>query len=527
MNQDEIIRRLTIGEGFNNIPPERINTHISTIFLIGDDAYKLKHAVATSYLNYSSLENRRRFCQAELDINRLTAPQIYLDLVPVRVTPEDELVLGEGPGEPIEWLVHMRRFSQDSLFDTIADEGGLTQSITIDLADEIAAFHKGAMPVTDNHAGQRIATVIDENERELLNYVGATFDEQEAAEFTRQCRSRFAGQQERIIRRGDSGFVRHCHGDLHLRNICLIDGKPTLFDAIEFSDDISLIDTLFDLAFLLMDLEHRSQQWQANLLFNRYLYRTEDVDDLALLPLYMALRAGIRAHTSAMAAEVANDENYKGKLEGDARNYLQLGLRILEPHAPSFITMGGFSGVGKSTVAAGLAPFLRPAPGALILSSDLIRKRQLGAEPLTRLSETAYVKDTDESVYAEMLDTATRVLSDGHSVILDATFQDPMKRLEAESLGHLPGIRFHPIWLEANSAELYDRVDRRENDPSDANLAVLARQLNNDVGEVTWDRIDASRPPDAVVRSVHERITAKSDRQVEEDSRHEPYVCST
>jgi aminoglycoside phosphotransferase family enzyme len=415
VKQDDVIRRLSTGEGLGGVSPERIDTHISTIFLVGDDVYKLKRALATSYLDYSSLEDRRRFCLAELDINRRTAPQIYLNIVPVRLTPGDDLIIGDGPGPPVEWLVHMRRFPQEALFDRLADDGGLTQAMMIGLADEIAAFHENAEISIGDSASQSIAAVIEENAAELMKYAGGPFDRAPVNAYIRSCRALYAKHKDRIDRRGSSGFVRHCHGDLHLRNICLFDGKPTLFDAIEFSDEISHIDVLFDLAFLLMDLEHRGLRSHANTVFNRYLYRTEDIDDLALLPLYLALRAGIRAHTSAMASAAAQDGENKEDLKGDAANYLRLGLRLLEPDVPSLTALGGLSGVGKSTLAQGIAPHRGRAPGALILSSDLIRKRLMGVEPLTKLSETAYVGDTNDLVYEKMMDCARRVLENGHS----------------------------------------------------------------------------------------------------------------
>jgi len=197
MDQDEIIRRLSLGDGFGNIAPERIDTHISTILLIGPDVYKLKHAVATSYLNYSHLEDRHRFCQAEIDINRRTAPQIYLDVVPIRVTSNDELVLGDGPGAPIEWLVHMRRFPQEALLDHIAGEGGLTRSVMIDLADAVAGFHQSAKPVRDGHASRRIAAVLQENQLELQKYSGDVIDQSEIKAFDQRCQAHFAKRRSR------------------------------------------------------------------------------------------------------------------------------------------------------------------------------------------------------------------------------------------------------------------------------------------------------------------------------------------
>jgi len=524
MKQDDIIRRLSRGDGFGGVPPERIDTHISTIFLIGDEAYKLKRAVRTSYLDYSGLEDRRRFCLAEIDINRRTAPPIYLNIVPVRLTAADDLIVGDGPGEPVEWLVHMRRFPQEALFDYLADNGRLTRAMMIDLADEIAAFHENAEIFKGGATNEPIAAVVEENAVELMRHAGGPFDRALVNTYSRLCRALYAEQEDRIRRRGAAGFVRHCHGDLHLRNICLIDGRPTLFDAIEFSDEISHIDLLFDLAFLLMDLEHRGLRSHANTLFNRYLYRTGDIGDLALLPLFLALRAGIRAHTTAMAAERTQDGKTRKDLERDAANYLRLGLGLLEPGAPSLIALGGLSGVGKSTLAQGIAPLLGRAPGALVLSSDLIRKRLMGVEPLTRLNETAYTHDTDELVYEKMMDFAGRALSNGHSVILDATFQNPARRRDAERVGREAGICFQGVWLEANSMRLYERIERRSNDPSDATLAVLAGQLGKDVGDITWHRIDADRPVGSVIQTIRGLIAKKPGRQYVAEPHHEPHA---
>jgi hypothetical protein len=406
----------------------------------------------------------------------------------------------------------MRRFPQEALLDHIAGEGGLTRSVMIDLADAVAGFHQSAKPVRDGHASRRIAAVLQENQLELQKYSGDVIDQSEIKAFDQRCQAHFAKQTDRIDRRGEAGFVRHCHGDLHLRNICLIDGQPLLFDAIEFSDDFSHIDVLFDLAFLLMDLEHRGLRVQANALFNRYLYRTEDVDDLVLLPLFLALRAGIRAHTSAMAAKSANDETSKEQWEHDAIGYLRLGLNLADADRPSFVALGGLSGAGKSTVATELAPFIGPTPGALILSSDLIRKRLMGVEPLTKLAETAYSRETDERVYEEMMDTAGRALSNGQSVVLDATFQDPARRQQAESVGRSAGIRLNGIWLRASSERLYDRVDGRSNDPSDATSSVLARQLTNDVGDIGWPQIDADRPLAMVTDHIYRVASLKRPR---------------
>ncbi len=506
MNQDDIIHRLSRGEGFGGVVPERIDTHISTIFLIGDDAYKLKRALVTSYLDYATLENRRRYCNAEIDINRRTAPQIYLDAVPVRLTADGEIVVGDGPGTPIEWLVHMRRFAPGCLFENLAEDGRLTPDLLIELADEIAAFHEAAEVIRDIGASWRISGVIDQIASELSDKAAEVIEPALTDLFEQSCRSGFNATRKVLDRRGATGFVRHCHGDLHLRNICLIDGKPTIFDAIEFSDDISRVDVLFDLAFLVMDLDHRGLRADANIVFNRYLYRTGDVDDLAIFPLYLALRAGIRAHVSAMAAGTQQNAEDRRRLQQDANSYLRLGLQQFETMSPQLIAIGGVSGSGKSTIAHDIAPQIGPAPGALVVSSDLMRKKLLGVEPLTRLTDTAYGPDIDQAVYDELMKIAVSVLKSGYSVVLDATFLDPAKRQKPHTIARQAGVPFNGFWLDATEAALQDRLRRRVGDPSDATISVLERQLEKDFGQLNWHRIDATEPRISIGAEIRNAI---------------------
>lgn len=527
MNQNDIIRRLSLGEGFDGIRPERIDTHISTVFLVGTNAYKLKHALTTSYLDYSTLADRHRLCVAELNINRRTAPQIYLDVIPVRRTQDDKLMLGDGPGRPIEWLVHMRRFAQENLFDNLAEAGRLTPALMIELADEIAAFHQSAEIVEDIDAARRIIQVVEQNARELEDKAVGIIEPSMIKLFEHFCRSAFDEARNVIDRRGAQGFVRHCHGDLHLRNICLMDGRPTLFDAIEFSDDISHIDVLFDLAFLVMDLEHRGLRAAANMVFNRYLYRTGEMDDLSIFPLYQALRAGIRAHVSAMAAASRKKSEDREKLWQDANSYLRLGLKQFERTSPQLIAIGGVSGSGKSTIAREIAPHLGPAPGALVLSSDLIRKTIRGVEPLTRLTDAAYGPETDQAVYGELMSLAMSGLQSGYTVVLDATFIDPAQRQNLNIIARQADVQFKGIWLEADAAALCDRLRQRIGDPSDATISVLERQLEKDVGKIDWHRIDATQTGDEIRDSILRTVAANGTSPDGGEEQNEPYVRST
>ena len=224
-----------------------------------------------------------------------------------------------------------------------------------------------------------------------------------------------------LDRRRANGKVRRCHGDLHLRNICLFDDKPTLFDCLEFSDALASIDVLYDLAFLLMDLEHRGLAEFANVVLNRYLDLTGEDDGLAAMPLFLSLRAAIRAHVTATAMDQAAAAERKQEPAAEARSYLSLAARLLRPRPRRLVAIGGLSGSGKSTLATALAP----AIGARVLRSDVIRKRLFGVTPETRLPAHAYAAEISRLVYETLRQRAAAALASGYSVIIDAVSLKP------------------------------------------------------------------------------------------------------
>jgi uncharacterized protein len=290
---------------------------------------------------------------------------------------------------------------------------------------------------------------------------------------------------------GLSGRIRRCHGDLHLRNICLVEGAPTLFDGIEFNDDISVIDVLYDLAFLLMDLEHRGHRDRANEVFNRYMALGDDVAGLAALPLFLACRAMIRAHTTIAAANAQPEAGQREPLESEGRAYLDLACTFLEPCPAQLLAIGGLSGTGKSTVAGKIAPSLGRAPGALVLRSDVIRKRLFGVAPETRLDPAAYSRDVSGRVYESIGEKAAVGLAAGHCVIADAVFAREHERMAIAEIGRSSGVRVTGIWLEAPVAVLESRVAARRNDASDAGPEVVRSQRAYDLGVMDWRRVDA------------------------------------
>jgi predicted kinase len=271
-------------------------------------------------------------------------------------------------------------------------------------------------------------------------------------------------------------------------------GSPTLFDCLEFDENLATIDVLYDLAFLLMDLWHRNQQQLANTLLNRYLDEADETDGLGLMPFFMAIRAAVRAHVTAAQAEHASSDTVTGLLS-EARQYFDLAESLLTPAGPVLVAIGGLSGTGKSTVASLVAPFLGPAPGARILNSDRIRKQLHGLPAHAGLPERAYRPDVSEQVYATLRHEAERVLRVGSAMIADAVFDKPQEREKVELLAAESQVPFRGYWLHAPTELLVSRVSARQNDPSDATAEVVRMQAGRNCGEMGWARLDASREP--------------------------------
>jgi uncharacterized protein len=486
-SQDPVIEFLSHGNAYGRRADNvtRIDTHASVVFLVGDRAYKLKRAIKFSYLDYSTVAKRETMCRAEYDLNRRTAPELYLGVHKVTRAVGGGLTL-DGDGDAVDWLLEMKQFPQDALFDRLAERHALTPALMRDLADEIAAFHAKAEPCGGDWA-TAMRGIVDENLANMRG-TGDLLDQMKIADLAARTDAALSRLAPALATRP----TRRCHGDLHLRNIALIDGKPVLFDGVEFNDAFISIDPLYDLAFLLMDLDHRGLGALANLVFNRYLDRTGDEAGLALLPLYLSIRAGVRAHVSIAAIARQENESEQRDLAAAASRYLDAALAFLDPAQPRLIGMGGFSGTGKSTVAQGLAANVAPKPGARVLRSDVIRKRLFGAAPETRLPSSAYDKGTNERVYRALYDAAATALGGGYTAIADAAFLDPAERAAIAAVAARANVPFAGLWLEAPAETLRQRIAARHGDASDADRGVLDFQLSRNIGLLDWTRVDAS-----------------------------------
>jgi len=316
----------------------------------------------------------------------------------------------------------------------------------------------------------------------------AGIDEARARAWLDRCLAAIASRAPALAARAEAGRVRRCHGDLHLGNLVLMEDRPVPFDALEFDERLATIDTGYDLAFLLMDLDRRVARPAANRVLNRYVARSGDSGLVAGLPPWLSLRAMIRAHVAARRGDAA-----------EAATYLAAAEAYLAPAPPVLVAIGGLQGTGKSTLARALAPALGAAPGALVLRSDEIRKFMAGVPPETRLPADAYAPARSAAVYAELYARAAEAMAAGHAVIADMVFLDPAERRAVQSASG--AARFVGLWLEAPLAVLEARLASRTGDASDADAAVLRATAARDPGPITWQRIDASNA-DAMVQAA-------------------------
>ena len=490
-DQSEAIAFLSAPEHYPNAPAvERLDTHASVVFLAGDRAYKLKRAVRYDYLDYSTVQRRRAACEAEVHLNRRTAPSVYLSVTPITRGDGGELQFG-GTGPAVDWVVVMRRFEQDLLLDRMAANETLSPQVIERLADIIAAFHDAAESRRDFGGADAIRTVIDGNAAALIA-AGCALDQRVVAHVNRTARVLLARDAETLNGRRARGMVRECHGDLHLRNIAMLDDTPTLVDGIEFNDEFSCIDVMYDVAFLMMDLIARGLPLAANALFNRYLAVTGDFEGLRLVPLFLVCRAAIRAKTSLAAADLASDGAASAALRRRAAIYLDLADRLSRSVPARLIAIGGFSGTGKSTLAARLAPALGLSPGAVLLRTDVVRKAIFAHGMSTPLPSSAYIPAARRTVYTETRREAASALDAGYSVIVDAVFGEETERRAIEHLAAHAGVRFTGLWLEANVDVLEERIRQRVGDASDASVQVLFRQIRGSAATLSWPRVDAS-----------------------------------
>jgi aminoglycoside phosphotransferase family enzyme/predicted kinase len=481
----------------------RIDTHAASVFLEGDRALKIKRAIRFPFLDYSTLEKRKAACDEEIKINRQFAPQIYHRVVPITQGNDGSLVI-DGKGMPVEYAVEMSRFDERQTIDRLAEAGPLDPDLVNAIADAIAASHDLAPLAPAEPWINSVPAIVEQNAAALRE--AACFPADDIDDLRQASLSAFAGFRELLQQRGRQGHVRRCHGDLHLANIVLIDGKPVLFDAIEFDPDIASVDVLYDLAFPLMDFIRYGRQAAANTLLNRYLGITadENLDTLAALPLFLSLRSAIRAHV--LLARLGRNSRDNANVMRSARAYFELARATIRPSGPVLVAIGGLSGTGKSVLARALAPAVLPQPGAVVLRTDVLRKQLFGVPETDRLPESAYRPEITAQVYEILVRRAIRVLVQSHSVVVDAVFAREAERNAIRDAARKLKIRFVGLFLVTDLVTRLSRIGRRERDASDATPAIAGLQENYDVGAVDWAIVDVSGTPEQSMTQCESRI---------------------
>lgn len=471
-------------------PERKIDTHGAVVFLCHDRAYKLKRAVKFPYMDFSTEPRRAAMCAAEIDINRRSAPEIYLGVAPV-LRRDGRLALGEvgeASENAVDWLVVMRRFDEEGLLDRMAARGALTPSLMAALGARVAQFHDGLPAIASGFCAPddyRHSVAADVRQ---MREAGERLDPATSEALAEAMPRSLEPFVDLVARRVATGAIRRCHGDLHLRNIVMLNGQPVPFDAIEFSAKIANIDVLYDLAFALMDLARQGLGALANRLLNEWLWRVGEVEGasheeaLALLPIFLARRASIRAYVDSAITAVSGADN------APARAYQKAALEFLRPAPPRLVAIGGLSGSGKTTLALKVAPEIGRAPGAVVVRTDIERKRQAGVALEEHMPAGSYTPESSARIYAAFMARAERVLRTGHSVVLDAVFSKPEERAAAEALARKVGVPFQGIWLDVPKELAQERVAARKGDASDATPAIVARQFGYDLGRIDWER---------------------------------------
>ena len=455
---------------------ELIETHLSWVLLTGELAYKIKRPLDLGFADFSTLERRRHFCEEEVRLNRRYAPAIYLEVVAIRDTPSGPALQGDGP--VIEYAVKMRQFPRDALASRMLEAGALSRDHVRSFAERVAAFHaRAAVAGTVTPHGEppgepdAVLAAALENIDQLTGMQLPQEHQLKLHELRLWSQRHFAGLREAALARKVGGFVRECHGDLHLDNVALLDGTLTPFDGIEFNATLRWIDIASDVAFAVMDLAAHGRPVLAWEFLDAYLEQSGDYAGLEMLRFYMVYRALVRAKV-AMLRDPAESRAFV--------RYLDLAQACARPGTAAVFIMHGLSGSGKTTVAGALARAL----GAIRIRSDVERKRLAGRSPLERsrseIGAGLYGEDATRATYARLQSLATRLIHAGLPVILDAGFLRLWQRDMMRNVAQEARVAFTIVSLRADEQTLRERIRARDAagaDASDADVPVLRHQI--------------------------------------------------
>lgn len=460
---------------------ELIETHISWVILTGDFAYKIKKPVNFGFLDFSTLEKRYTCCINELRLNRRLAAAIYLDVVPISGT-RDKLAINTD-GEAFEYAVKMTQFPQSAQLDFMLAAGELNVGHMDAIARMVANFHQDieiADDAMDYGNNDVIYQPVEENFNQIKEHLNITSYANTLDSLRSWSNAAFVKLESIFEQRKSDGFVRECHGDMHLRNLVWLDTGPTAFDCIEFNSHLRWIDVISDMAFLVMDLQDRQQHQLANRFLNSYLEVTGDYTGLSILPFYLCYRALVRAKVDALRLEQKNiTEEDRQQSLAEFESYLQLAKTYTDVSTPKLIITRGLSASGKSTVSQQLIDTM----GMIRIRSDVERKRLFAAtltdKTSNEINSGIYSTQASQQTYTKLAELTSQVISAGYSVIVDAAFLKHGQRKPFQQLAERLGVAYIILEITAPANVLRQRIIERRHDVSDADLAVLEHQLAN------------------------------------------------
>ncbi|MEM6500895.1 MAG: AAA family ATPase [Cyanobacteria bacterium P01_C01_bin.89] len=467
-------------------PIQLVQTHVSYVLLTGDWVYKVKKSVDFGFLDYSTLARRKMFCDREIDLNQRGVEGLYVRTVPIYAGADNTHSL-EGSGDPLEYAVKMHQFPQEDLFSARFEAGDLPSDRIVELAKRVAEFHLTAPTdetIRSYGVADQVKSALDQNFEQTKGYIGGPQTKTQYDETKAWTDAFFANNSELIQSRVDNHWIRNGHGDLHLGNICLWQDKVALFDCIEFNEPFRFVDVMYDVAFTVMDLDHRGRSDLANLFVNTYVERTGDWEGLGVLPLYLSRQSYVRAKvTSFLLDDMGVPESDRYAASKSAAAYYTQAHAYTNAPAGKLLMMSGVSGSGKSTIAKQLAEIYAQEHGqaqkTVIIRSDAVRKH-LGNVPLDeRGPDSLYSAEMGAKTYQRLQDLGIELVKRGYTVILDAKYDRQSLRQSVISVAKDAGIEVKIVACSTPKEVLAQRLRDRTGDIADATVDLLEQQLAN------------------------------------------------
>ena len=517
-DQSALIAALSLPETYGLKASQKIivkETNICDVFLTGETAYKLKRGVKYPYVDYSTPEKRLRACQKELEICQRFAPGLCFGVEEVVCDKKGKMFLRsvcpDKNAEVVDYLLSMHQFEESMLFENMIDRGDLDRFEMMDTAEKIFHLHQRAPIITTRNPVDIIKGRIYENNAMIRCFVPDIFDAEDVDMLENEQLEALKENTELLKKRQTEGKIRWCHGDLTLRNLAMWKGKVTPFNPIEFYDDLTQIDTLYDFAFLLVDMESKGQRRLASILFNHYMALSADWEGIPVLPLFLSCRAAVNAYVFAQRSSEIKDRHEASLMANRAYEQLIISKRFLDRPKPVLIACGGLSGSGKSRIARETAPFIGNPPGAVILRDDVLRKNFLKAGLDQYLDPSKYTPELEKKVFELLCEECAKLLKAGQSVVADALFQNEDQRKTIENLAQQMNVDFQGLWVDAPLEIRIKRVASRKRNPSDVKKPEeLRQQLDVDVGKISWSKIDTSGDRMATLTKVRTLLADKA-----------------